>query len=227
MDAYDPSLENGSNSNGIAARAKQKYEAALIRKSWVPWLILSVLVFVWGLPQWKKLMDGIFVVKFPVTLIHNLIERVPPVVPAAKAEAAVYVFNILSATGTGILIAAFISALFMGMSLKKTIGIYGSTIIHIRYSLLTVAHSGIDTRETLQRNPHFNSLWKYDEMGNFCVLDEIHENDGDPAILGRPTPICGIYAVSPCSPGHCFNDHCLTGDDFRGLFTHGSSITKS
>ena len=132
-------LENGSNSNGIAARAKQKYESALIRKSWVPWIILSVLVFVWGLPQWKKLMDGIFVAKFPVTIIHNLIERVPPVVPAAKAEAAVYTFNMLSATGTGILIAAFISALFMGMSLKKTIGIYGSTIIHIRYSLLTVA----------------------------------------------------------------------------------------
>ncbi len=132
-------LENGANSEAVKARALQKHDSALIRKAWIPWLILSVLVFIWGMPQWKKLMDSIFVAKFPVTIIHNLIERVPPVVPAAKAEAAVYAFNILSATGTGILIAAFLSALFMGLSVAKTIKIYGSTIVHIRYSLLTVS----------------------------------------------------------------------------------------
>ena len=132
-------LENGSKSEGVSARATQKHDSALIRKSWVPWLILSVLVFVWGLPQWKQLMDGIFVAKFPVTIIHNLIERVPPVVPAAKAEGAVYVLNLLSATGTGIFIAAFLAALFMGFSVPKIFKIYGRTIVQIRYSLLTVA----------------------------------------------------------------------------------------
>jgi lactate permease len=132
-------LEHGSNSEGVKARALQKHDTALIRKAWVPWIILSVLVFIWGMPQWKKLMDSVFVAKFPVAIIHNLIQRVPPVVPAAKAEAAVYAFNILSATGTGILIAAFLSALFMGFSVSKAFKMYGATIKHIRYSLLTVA----------------------------------------------------------------------------------------
>jgi lactate permease len=132
-------LANGANSEGVKARAEQVHDSALIRKSWIPWVILSVLVFVWGLPQWKKLMDGIFVAKFPVTIIHNLIERVPPVVPAAKAEGAVYVLNLLSATGTGILLAAFLAALFMGFSVPKILKIYGQTMYHIRYSLLTVS----------------------------------------------------------------------------------------
>jgi lactate permease len=84
-------------------------------------------------------MDKLFILKYPITAIHNLIQRVPPVVTEAKPEAAVYAFNILSATGTGILIAAFLSALFMGISPLRAIKTYGATLKQVRYSLLTVS----------------------------------------------------------------------------------------
>ena len=65
--------------------------------------------------------------------------RVPPVVPKPTPEAAVYVLNWLSATGTGILIAAIIAGLVMGMSVPKMVQIYGKTLKLVRFSLLTIA----------------------------------------------------------------------------------------
>lgn len=68
-----------------------------------------------------------------------MIMRVPPVVTAAKPEAAVYAFNILSATGTGIFIASIISAILMGYSISDTFRLYFRTIKTVRFSLLTIA----------------------------------------------------------------------------------------
>ena len=108
-------------------------------RAWVPFVILSVLVFIWGLPQVKTYLDGISIVKIPVAGLHNLIQRVPPVVPKPSAEAAVYSLNWLSATGTGILFAAVISGFVMGMSPGRIARVYGRTLVRVRYSLLTIA----------------------------------------------------------------------------------------
>ena len=43
------------------------------------------------------------IAKLPVPGLNNLVMKVPPVVAEAHAEAAVFSFNLLSATGTGIL----------------------------------------------------------------------------------------------------------------------------
>ena len=76
----------------------------------MPWLILTVFVFVWGLPPVKTALNGIFAPSFPIDGLHQLIEKMPPVVPKPTKEGAVYTFNLLSATGTGILLAAHRSA---------------------------------------------------------------------------------------------------------------------
>jgi len=64
--------------------------------------------------------------------------RVPPVVAKPSPEAAVYVFNLLSATGTGILLSAIAGALFMHYSLKAIVGTFFRTLWLVRYSLLTI-----------------------------------------------------------------------------------------
>jgi lactate permease len=115
------------------------FTRARVVKAWTPWAILSVLVFVWGLPQIKTFLNGISAPKFPIDGLHNLVVRVPPVVPKPTPEAAVYVLNWLSATGTGILIAAVIAGLVMGLSLPKLVQTYGKTLKLVRYSLLTIA----------------------------------------------------------------------------------------
>ena len=121
---------------GAAIFAKNDRRAVML--AWAPWAILSVFVFVWGIPAFKKAMDGISVVKIPFDGLHNMIEKVPPVVAVVHKEAAIFNFNYLSATGTGILLAAIIAGLFMRYSLLDLARIYMRTIYRVRFSLLTI-----------------------------------------------------------------------------------------
>jgi len=128
--------------------------AALVR-AWTPWVILSVFVFVWGLPPVKAWLNGIFAPSFPMAGLHNLIEKMPPVVTTPHKESAIYVLNLLSATGTGILLSAILSALIMKYNPLEIIKTFFRTLWLVRFSLLTIVlmlglgtltrYSGTDT----------------------------------------------------------------------------------
>ncbi len=121
------------------ARSRHSHGNAAVLRAWLPWLILSVIIFVWGVPQVKAFLDGLFSLKIPVQGLDKLISRVPPVVPAATPERAVFSFNALSFTGTGIFLTAIISALIMGYRFRKAAVVWGKTLRRVRFSLLTVA----------------------------------------------------------------------------------------
>lgn len=121
------------------AAKPEVYSREKLVAAWVPWILLSGLVFVWGLPQVKKILNGISLLRFDVPALHNVVQRVPPVVPEQSPEAAIYTLNWLSATGTGILVAAIVAGLIMRFSLGEMFRIYSSTIYRVRYSLLTIA----------------------------------------------------------------------------------------
>ena len=109
-----------------------------IVKSWIPWAILSVIVIIWGGQWFKNLVNPIFTWNYPVEGLHNIIEKVPPVVAKPAKEGAVFAFTYLSYTGTGILIAAIIAGLFMGFRPGRMLKAYGETLWVVRYSLLTI-----------------------------------------------------------------------------------------
>jgi len=108
-------------------------------RAWLPWVILSIAVFLWGIPQFKGFLDGIFNPKFPIPWLHNLVQRVPPLVPQPRPEAAVYTLSLLSTTGTGILVAAILSGFLMGYSPVGLARVYWQTLKLVRFSLLTIA----------------------------------------------------------------------------------------
>jgi lactate permease len=116
-----------------------------IRRAWTPWVLLSLLVFTWGIPAVKKSLDDVSAPAFAIAGLHNLVIRTPPVVAPptsdqpTKPEAAIYTFNWVSATGTGILAAAILSGLIMGFSVADLLTIYRDTLIRVRYSLITIA----------------------------------------------------------------------------------------
>src|SRR4051812_42223619 len=131
-------------SSDDVAEEQQEGPAAVIAqksvvKAWMPWVILSAFVFLWGVPQIKVLLDGIWSVKLPVAGLNGLIQKVPPVSPQPHIEAAVFNFNILSMTGTGILLAAIVSGLMLNYSPMSLLRMYGRTFWMIRFSLLTIA----------------------------------------------------------------------------------------
>ena len=115
----------------------QHSKQALIA-AWMPWVILSVFVFIWGLPSVKAWLNGFFAPSFPMAGLHNMIEKVPPVVPKPTKEGAVYVLNLLSATGTAILLSAVVSAFLMKYNPVAIVRTFFKTIWLVRYSLLTI-----------------------------------------------------------------------------------------
>ncbi|ATR20968.1 L-lactate permease [Roseomonas mucosa] len=122
-------------SGGGAAVADQ---GALLR-AWMPWLILTVFVFLWGLEGTRGLLNGIWSASLPIEGLHRMVVKVPPVVAAPVPEGAVFAFGVLSMTGTGILAAAVLGGLLMGFSPLALIREYGATIWRVRYSLITIA----------------------------------------------------------------------------------------
>ena len=110
-----------------------------VMRAWIPWLILSVLVFIWGIPQFRAWLDGISVIRIPVPGLHNLVLRTPPVVPTPTPEAAIFNINWLSATGTGIFVAAVISGIVMGRSAGELVRTYARTLALVSTSLLTIS----------------------------------------------------------------------------------------
>ncbi|MFM8359697.1 MAG: L-lactate permease, partial [Verrucomicrobiota bacterium] len=118
---------------------------ARLRQAWMPWIVLSVAVFIWGLPVVKKRLDGWSAPAFPVPGLHGVVVRTPPVAPPptpdrpAAPEDAVFKLNWLSATGTGILVAAGLAGLLMGLSPAEMGREYAGTFWRVRYSLVTIA----------------------------------------------------------------------------------------
>ena len=108
-------------------------------RAWMPWIILTVFVFLWGLPEIKAALNTIWNANFPIDGLHRMVVKVPPVVAAPTPEAAVFGFGLLSFTGTGILLSALLGGLLMGFSPLALVREYGRTIHAVRYSLLTIA----------------------------------------------------------------------------------------
>jgi lactate permease len=131
-------LSNDALADARASDTVRSSKSEILR-AWMPWIILSVVVFVWGLPQTKSLLDGISAPRIPIPGLDKLVLRVPPVVAKPGAENAVFNFNFLSASGTGILLASIIAGLVMGYSWRGLLRVYWKTLKLVRFSLLTIA----------------------------------------------------------------------------------------
>ena len=144
--------DGGEAQPEVALKVHSK--AALIQ-AWTPWLILTVCVFIWGLPSVKNYLNSLYAPAFPMAGLHNMVEKVAPVVSKPTKEAAVYTFNLLSATGTGILLSALIGGLVMKYNPLQLVRAFGRTFWMVRYSLITIVlmlglgtltrYSGTDT----------------------------------------------------------------------------------
>ena len=107
--------------------------------AYLPWIVLSVLVFVWGLPQVKAALNAVSAPRFPVTGLDKAVLRVPPVVETSAAEAAVFNLNWLSATGTAILLAALVTGIAIRSRPGDIVRTYMRTLRRATTSLITIA----------------------------------------------------------------------------------------
>ena len=103
----------------------RKHSGREIRLAWTPYMLLVVFVLLWGYkPLQAELNKVNILVNWPG--LHNLVQRMPPVVPKPAPYPAVFNFNWLSASGTACLIAAILSAMVAGLSLAQ----FGTVLRH-------------------------------------------------------------------------------------------------
>jgi lactate permease len=115
-----PALRGRDESASTMASTKALDKTPLTqRELWgalMPWIIVCIVMLIWGNGAFKTWANSIFVWNYPVPDLHNMINRVPPVAAQPTKEAAIFSFTYLTFTGTGMLIAAIISGLLMGVS---------------------------------------------------------------------------------------------------------------
>ena len=105
----------------------------------MPWIIVCVILLVWGTDLFKAFVNPATTLTYQVPNLHGLINKVPPVVTKPTPEGAAFAFTWLSYTGSGMLIAAIISGLFLGFSPVQLVKSYGATIKVCAYSLVTIS----------------------------------------------------------------------------------------
>jgi lactate permease len=137
--------------------------------AWVPWALLSIFVFLWGsIPQLEKIDPKLDQVKsvhgYPtraqkkefkelpeqvwsqptlvsvkIPFLHNQVKRGKEVSSDEKTEEAVYNFNWLSATGTGIFLAAVVSACWLRIRPGRFVYLFLQTCYKVRWAVFTIA----------------------------------------------------------------------------------------
>jgi len=140
------------------AKPQAEYTTRQIASAWMPWVLLTLFVFIWGVPQVKtalgaptKAQRDAFAassdtveahptfVLIQVPYLHHQIARDRPVVSRREIEPAIYEVTWLSATGTGIFFAALLSAGWLGISPARFVGIFLETCWKMRWPLFTIA----------------------------------------------------------------------------------------
>ena len=107
--------------------------------AWLPWIIVSMMVFVWGLPEVKSQLNAWTKLEFAVPELHLKVVRDQPVVSAPTPEKAIYEWNWLSATGTALFFASMISGLLLGLSPRKLAILFAGTLQRTTTSLVTIS----------------------------------------------------------------------------------------
>ena len=103
----------------------------------------------------KNALNQTFAPKLSVPALHQAVQKMPPVVAQPEPEAAQFTFNLLSATGTALLVAGVIAGFMLGLKPRQLVATYGRTLKRVRIPLLTIAlmlslgfttrYSGTDT----------------------------------------------------------------------------------
>jgi lactate permease len=105
----------------------------------LPWIIVCAVLLLWGTNWFKAQVNPWATWTYSVPGLHNMINKVAPVVSTPTKEGAAFAFTWLSYTGSGMLIAAILSGFLMGFSPVRLVVTYAKTIKICAYSLITIS----------------------------------------------------------------------------------------
>ncbi|MCY7846248.1 L-lactate permease LutP [Bacillus haynesii] len=130
---------------------KASYSAGQIFKAWTPFLLLTAMVSVWGIPAVKQALTGHYEGSNPLLLFINDIGgrlTFAPGVPflhnqildgSGKPLEALYKLDLAGSAGTAILIAAVLTKFVTGMPWKEWGAVFTDSLKELGKPILTIA----------------------------------------------------------------------------------------
>ncbi|TLS34277.1 L-lactate permease [Geobacillus thermoleovorans] len=134
---------------GQVARATQR--GGEVFRAWSPFLVLTALISLWGIPQVKAALTGHYEGTNGLLKLVNAIgvhlTFMPPVPglnnqilnPSGQPIAAVYKLELLGAAGTAILLAAVVTKFIIGISWKEWARTFVETLNELKFPIITIA----------------------------------------------------------------------------------------
>jgi lactate permease len=126
----------------IEEKAGTRYTAGQIFKAWSPFLILMVVMGIWGLPAFKNwvLKDLKWFVAVPNWPgLDGLVFRTAPIVAKPTVYAASYRWDFFAAPGTAMFISALISMVVLKISPAAGVRVFVKTFKQLLFSLILLS----------------------------------------------------------------------------------------
>jgi len=121
-----------------AEPAAQKILPLAIIRAWAPYLLMSIMVVLWGTGPVKRALAPAGL-SFAWPLLNGAVLKTPPIVKATSLYPAVFGFALLSAPGTAIFLAGALSTVFLpNLGIRKAAACLGRTVRSLRFTILTV-----------------------------------------------------------------------------------------
>jgi lactate permease len=118
--------------------APKKHAAGEVVHAWSPYFLLVIMVLLWGQDSVKTLINKV-TVAFAWPGLHNMVQRMQPLVTEPSPYPALYNFNWLSAAGSACMIACILSVLVLRMSPAKAWKAVATTCMQLALPLVTIA----------------------------------------------------------------------------------------
>ncbi|CAM4017380.1 L-lactate permease [Bacillus sp. RA(2023)] len=140
---YQSKQANSEVAATTTATSMPKLTVGKVVKAWSPFIILTVMVVIWSQSFFKALFAPggaleSLVFKFEIPGLHNLVMKAEPIVNKPTPYEAILKFDVLSATGTAILIACIISIFILKMSAKDAVATFKETLNELKMPILSI-----------------------------------------------------------------------------------------
>lgn len=140
---YQSGQVNSEVAATTTAASMPKLTFGKVVKAWSPFIVLTVMVVIWSQSFFKALFTPggaleSLVFKFEIPGLHNLVMKAEPIVNKPTPYEAILKFDVLSATGTAILIACIISMFILKMNVKDAVLTFKETLSELKMPILSI-----------------------------------------------------------------------------------------
>lgn len=140
---YQSGQANSEVAVTTTAASMPKLTFGKVVKAWSPFIVLTVMVVIWSQSFFKALFASggaleSLVFKFEIPGLHNLVMKAEPIVNKPTPYEAILKFDVLSATGTAILIACIISMFILKMNVKDAVVTFKETLSELKMPILSI-----------------------------------------------------------------------------------------